>query len=275
MYKFIAKNVYAFDAEWVPDPESGRRVYNLPETLSDAEVIERMWIEGGATPEDPKPYLKTVLCRIVSVATVIRKKHRSGKISLKLYSLPGINQGAMEEAEIISRFLKGVGENKPQLVGFNSINSDIAILIQRALKNKVSVPEFCQRPNKPWEGADYFARFSDHGVDLKETIGGYGKASFSLHELATVLGIPGKVGTSGGDVPELWANGEIDQIVQYNQYDALTTYLVWLRTALFSGQLTREEYLEEEEGLKGYLKGLIEKGDVYLQIFLDKWEQLS
>jgi len=271
MYKFISDNVIAFDAEWVPDPASGRRVYDLPDDLSDAEVVEQMWLEGGATPEDPRPYLKTVLCRIVSVAAVIRKKRKGGELLLNLHSLPGTNEGVMSEYEIISRFLEGVGKIKPQLVGFNSTNADMAILLQRGLACGVTAPAFCNRPNKPWEGLDYFARYGDYNIDLKDIVGGYGKAAPSLHELAAVLGIPGKMGTSGDDVSELWANGDIEHIVKYNQYDALTTYLVWLRTVFFAGQLTLEEYEGEQLALENLL---IDSGEQHLAAYSEKWHRL-
>ena len=39
------------------------------------------------------------------------------------------------EAEIISRFLNAVGDKKPQLVGFNSLNVDLKILVQSATAN--------------------------------------------------------------------------------------------------------------------------------------------
>ena len=45
MFKTVANEVWAFDAEWVPDPEAGRVLYRLLEALTDREVetlIERM-----------------------------------------------------------------------------------------------------------------------------------------------------------------------------------------------------------------------------------------
>jgi hypothetical protein len=36
----------------------------------EAEVFEAMWKAGGATEEEPMPYLKTILCRVVSIAAV-------------------------------------------------------------------------------------------------------------------------------------------------------------------------------------------------------------
>jgi predicted PolB exonuclease-like 3'-5' exonuclease len=256
MLRFIAPTVMVFDLEWVPDPPAGRRVYNLGEDLPDEEVLKHMWQAAGATEDDPQPYLKTVLCRIVSVAAVIRSRDETGAVSLQLHSLPGTTDGAISEKELIRRFLDGVGRSGAQLVGFNSDNSDLPILLQRGLAHGISVPGFARRPEKPWEGRDYFARSSDWHLDLLSLVGGWGKATPSLHELASVAGIPGKMGTSGDNVVDLWRAGKIREVVEYNQYDALTTYLLWLRTAHFSGLVSTEQFRAEEEQLDALLRDL-------------------
>ena len=74
MFKQISQNVWAFEVEWVPDSDVGRRLSHLPNEMEEAEVFQKMWEAGGASEEDPMPYLKTVLCRVVSIAAVIRKK---------------------------------------------------------------------------------------------------------------------------------------------------------------------------------------------------------
>ena len=271
MYKFIADNVVAFDVEWVPDPASGRRIYRLPDTASDDEVLEVMWREGGATPEDPRPYLKTVMCRIVSIAAVVRKRVRS-EVKLNLISLPGLHDGEQPEGKIIRNFLEAVGNLEAQLVGFNSSNADLPILFQRALANRVTAPTFCHRPEKPWEGADYFSRSSDFNIDLKNELGGFGKAAPSLNELAASLGIPGKMGINGADVVELWRSGEFRSVVEYNQFDALSTYLVWLRSAYFSGRLTEDAFVHEEQLLEALLLREVEGGAEHLGRYLDTWK---
>ncbi|NTV02174.1 MAG: 3'-5' exonuclease [Chlorobiaceae bacterium] len=271
MYKFIADNVVVFDIEWVPDPASGRRIYRLGDTASDDEVLEVMWKEGGATPEDPRPYLKTVMCRIVSIAAVVRKRVRDG-VNLQLISLPGLREGVQREGKIIQQFLEAVGNKGAQLVGFNSSNADLPILFQRALASRVTAPTFCHRPDKPWEGADYFSRAGDYNIDLKNEVGGFGKAAPSLNELAASLGIPGKLGTDGSDVVDLWRSGEIRKIVEYNQFDALSTYLVWLRTAYFSGKLTDKAFEHEERQLESLLDQEVEDGAEHLTRFLDVWK---
>jgi len=273
MYKFITDNVVVFDVEWVPDPASGRRIYKIPDTASDDEVLDVMWRKGGATPDDPRPYLKTVMCRVISIAALVRKRVKDG-VTLKLISLPGLNVSEQAEGEIIRQFLEAVGKQKAQIVGFNSSNADLPILYQRALANRVSAPTFCHRPDKPWEGVDYFNRYSDFSIDLKDLVGGYGKAMPSLHELASSLGIPGKMGIDGADVIDLWRSGDIRKIVEYNQFDALSTHLVWLRTAYFSGMLTEDEFVQEEHKLETLLLQEIESGSEHLALFLDAWKAL-
>lgn len=66
MIRSVQDHLWAFDCEWVPDPRAGRLVYGLPADLPDRDVLAAMWKRGGATAEDPRPFLKTVLCRVVS-----------------------------------------------------------------------------------------------------------------------------------------------------------------------------------------------------------------
>jgi predicted PolB exonuclease-like 3'-5' exonuclease len=275
MLKCVPPEVWAFDVEWVPDPDSGRRVYGLPPDLADEAVLEYMWKQGGATNADPRPYLKTVLCRVVSIAAVIRKQTGDGDVSLKLHSLPSPDEPAASEPDILRRFLTALGKAKPQLVGFNSQSSDIVILLQRALSNRLALPDFCKRPAKPWEGVDYFARGNDFNIDLKEDLSGWGKATPSLHELATVCRIPGKLGTDGQDVVDLWLAGDVRRIVQYNECDAITTFLLWLRTALLAGHVTPEQHQQEEAQLEALLAERAESPEQrHLADYLAAWRSL-
>ncbi len=61
----------------------------------------------------------------------------------------------------------------------------------------------------------------------------------------------------------------------YNQLDALTTYLLWLRVAHFAGFFTPEEYSREQEMVQQLLQRELEKpGRDHLQAFLDEWARL-
>lgn len=274
MIRTAPAHVWAFDLEWVPDLASGRRAYNLPADAPDADVYAAMWANGGATEQEPRPYLKTMLCRVVSVAAVIRRVH-DGQVSLTLTSLPA--DGPMPERDLIGRFLRGLGEAtpKPQLVGFNSRDSDLPILIQRGIAQGISAPGFCRRPEKRWEGYDYFDRYNEGHVDLKDIIcGSWGKSIPKLHEFAAACGIPGKIDTRGDNVIDLWLAGNVRAIVEYNEFDAISTYLLWLRTAHFAGHFSAEALAAEETRLRDLLHKRIADGQSHLQRYVAKWDEL-
>ena len=111
MFKTVGKEVWAFDLEWCPDPQAGRLLYHLPEDMPDAEVVAEMWVRNGATEEDPTPFLKTVLCRVVSIAAIQRKVKGTGEIELNLLWLPRDVDDPKQQAEavIIGKFLQAVG----------------------------------------------------------------------------------------------------------------------------------------------------------------------
>ncbi|MDR2849797.1 MAG: 3'-5' exonuclease [Verrucomicrobiota bacterium] len=272
MIKSVANEVWAFDCEWVPDLLAGRLLYHLPEDQPSAEVLRVMWEQGGATPENPQPFLRTLFCRIVSVAAVIRRTLRNGEVQLFLSTLPeNPDDPAQDEPYILRRFLAdGVAARAPQLVGFNSRNADLRILTQRAIVNGLSLAGLCARLDaKPWESND---------IDLMDCVGGFGKAyGASLHETATLCGIPGKMDTTGNDVCGLWYSGKRRAIVEYNAFDALTTYLVWLRLAFFSGCFTQGQFVEEQRRVVRLIDDLIQKSpaNAYLRVYRDAWRDLK
>ena len=90
MIKNVKERVWAFDLEWIPDPLAGRLLHGIPDSVeSPREIMQAMWRAGGASDEDPTPFLKTVLCRIVSIAVVERRAKGEGEEpTLALLSLP-------------------------------------------------------------------------------------------------------------------------------------------------------------------------------------------
>ncbi len=277
MFKTIHPLVWAFDAEWAPDPQAGRIMYHLPDDMPDAEVMVEMWRRGGATEEDPMPFLKTIHCRVLSIAAVQRKV-KNDQVELSLMWLPRdlADETQQTERSIIGTFLQAIGKHHPQLVGYNSHSADLKILVQRGVVNGLSAPDFCRRPEKPWEGADYFARGSESNIDLLDIFGSWGKGGASLNDIASLSGIPGKFETAGEQVAQMWLTGRWREIVEYNCYDALTTYLVWLRLAFFGGHLTREQYDEEQELARHSIMEWTEKPELaFLEKYLEEWDRLQ
>lgn len=280
MIKLMHNKVWAFDAEWIPDPHAGRLLYDLPDDLSDKEVMEEMWQRNGATEENPTPFLKTVMCRMVSISAVVRDQASNGDVTLKLLSLPRdiTNPEEVKESSIITKFLEGIGKTKPQLVGYNSAAADVLILIQRGMVNGLSIPSFCKRPDKPWEGVDYFdSRNSEYSLDLKNYLSSWGKGTPSLNELATLSGIPGKMDVDGNAVAPMWLEGKLKEIVDYNEYDALTTYLVWLRCMHFSGHISSEDYPREQQYVRNLVEDLVANDPTrnHLAKYLVEWDRLE
>ncbi len=129
----------------------------------------------------------------------------------------------------------------------------------------------------PWEGYDYFdARNSEAHIDLIEILGGYGKSNPSLNEMATVCGVPGKLGVSGEEVAPMWLERRLPEIVAYNECDALSTYLIWLWMAYFGGFFNNQQYVEEHERVRNLLstEGAL-PGKEHLLKFLERWEMWS
>ncbi len=277
MFKTVQKTVWAFDIEWVPDPEAARLlVEGLDAGASDLELMEGLWQRGGGDADNPRPYLKTVLCRIVSIAAIERRVRDDGSVGLNLVSLPhDVNDpDQTKEPDIIGKFLEAAGDRKPQLVGFNSINADMTILIQRAIVNGIQADKFARRPDKPWEGVDYFARGSEFNIDLMEIVGPWGRGNPSLHEITTLSGIPGKIGIGGSRVADQWLAGDLKSIVDYNEFDAISTYLLWLRIAHFGGFFDDAGYEEEQVRLRTLLETLgSQAGKEHLLQYLEKWAQ--
>lgn len=278
MFKTLNKEVWAFDAEWVPDPLAGKLLYDLPDSLSNHEIIERMWQENGADEENPEPFLKTIMCRLVSISSVVREEDR-GKTKLHLLSLPRDinNPEELLEKNIVQRFLEQVGKRKPQIVGYNSTASDVLIFVQRAVVHGLYLPDFAKRPAKPWEGLDYFdSRNSEAHIDMKDILSSWGKGTPSLNELTVLSGIPGKIDVDGNQVVHLWLDGKMGEIVAYNEFDALSTYLLWLRLAHFGGFFSSTHYQNEICLLRDMVMELSEsKERQHLKKYLTEWDELS
>lgn len=277
MLKSVHSTVWAFDCEWVPDPQAAQNLLGLHAATTARECMQALWARAGATPDDPEPYLKPVLCRVVSVVAVQRVQAGNDRARLTLTWLPRpageFQQGG--EADILRRFLGGIGRHKPQLVGYNSQGADLKVLAQRALVHGLYLPGFGQRPDKPWEGADYHSRGSDFNLDLMDLLAGSGRGPApTLGEWAALCGFPGKPVPDGLSVAALWLDDRMPEIVERNVFGAVSTYLLWLRTAHLAGFFDDEAYAAEQESVEALLSGLAGQGEVFATRYLAAWSAL-
>lgn len=298
-----------YDIETVPCLETARRVYPQLETMAqealiaaqashdmdDPVVLDTMMRQierdslaelykiAGATEANPEPFLKYFLHRVASISGISRtlkvdQIENKTCVELKWFTLPilGVDDLVPEllEGNMIQRFLRGVSEKQPQLIGWFS-SFDMHVLLQRAQINGLSFPKL-QRPAKPWDGADYFSEHSDYSIDLLSLISSHSPQSkCTLNEYARALRIPGKMGATGADVAQMWLNGAYPAIIAYNECDTATTYLIWLDMLRFSGHVTQEDYEIEQNQFRELLGQKIEAGANHLQEFVTEWDRLQ
>jgi len=277
----IPELVLFFDMEWVPDAAAAARLFDLLEETTELDAMQSLWEKaaGYDAEQNPRPFLKYMLSRVVSIAFMSRKPvFRDGEpvLEFSLNSLPELPLAEEQATEswIIERFLYILGRRCPQLVGYNSADSDMQVLIQRGMINEVSAPAFCQRPDKPWEGSDYFRRWDneDH-LDLMKLFSVRAMTP-RLDEFARVCGFPGKIDVKGDQVTDLWLAGDLTKIVEYNQIDVLNTYLLWLRVVYFCGKMSEEDYFTEQEQFRAFLESESQKPErAFITPFLEKWPE--
>jgi len=278
----IPELILFFDLEWVPDAAGAMRLFDLPGDTTEVEAMQRLWEAAPSynAETNPRPFLKYMFSRVVSIAFLSRKvvydSERNRMVEFGLHSLPGLpfSEETVNEAEIIDKFLTWLGRKCPQLVGYNSAESDVQVLIQRGMINDIAARDFCKRPDKPWEGNDYFKKWDneDH-LDLVKRFSA-GAMMPKLDEFAKLCGFPGKIDVKGDQVTDMWLAGDITRIVEYNQIDALNTYLVWLRMVYFAGQIEEKDYMAEQEQLRDFLENETRKEEKkFLVKFLERWPQ--
>ena len=164
----MAQQIWCYDCEWAPDLMAGRRLYHLPADVPDGEVLRVMWENAaGYDPEkNPQPFLKTILCRLVSIAAVVRTVSPTQGVSLALWTVPAlgtplvgeprVDPAGVPEAEILRAFLVHYERRAPLLVGYNSRNADLHILFQRAFVNGLQLPEFFKERNNKFRVCSRF-----------------------------------------------------------------------------------------------------------------------
>jgi len=101
------------------------------------------------------------------------------------------------------------------LITYNGLNFDLPYCIQRSMMLGIKVPANV-RPL-------FLSKYKDHHIDLMQlyTCGVYGEY-VSLKELCIAFGIEPPKG-DGADVPRLYAEGNMDEIVAHCREDIRTT----------------------------------------------------
>jgi 3'-5' exonuclease len=241
----IREPILVFDIETVPDLEGGRRIHGFTglddEAAAQAMAAQRL-AEKGTDFQPPH------LHRVVAISCCLR----AGE-DFRVWSL---GEPEAPEAELIKRFFDGVEKYRPVLVSWNGSGFDLPVLHYRALIHGISAPRYWDTGHFDREAKwdNYIGRYQFRHTDLMDVLALYQARAYApLHEMALLLGLPGKLGMDGSKVAEAFRNGGIAEIRAYCETDVLNTYLIYLRFLLLRGMLSAAEHEQEVQRGKEFL----------------------
>ena len=91
-----------------------------------------------------------------------------------------------------------------------------------------------------------------------------------LEGVARLLGLPGKLGMSGGQVATLWRAGQYKQVRNYCEFDVLNTYLIFLRFEIIQGHVDPQQYNDHCARMRTLLR---ESNHEHWHQFLAAWDE--
>lgn len=255
-------NTLVFDIETVPDVEGGRRLYGLGDLDDDGVVQAMRHLRSQET--DGSDFQRHHLHRIVAISVLLERGE-----AVSLFTL-----GEPEEDEVgaIRRFFEGIERFTPVLVSWNGGGFDLPVLHYRALLHGIAAPRYWETgdEDREFRWNNYLSRFHWRHLDLMDVLAGFSpRASAPLDEIATLLGLPGKMGMHGSKVWDAYRAGAINAIRDYCETDVLNTYLVYLRFERMRGRLTESAWHSRCSGLRDSLQ---EMKRPHLDEFLSRWE---
>jgi hypothetical protein len=232
--------ILAFDIETVPDVAGIRRLYQLPDALSDHEAAEVALQKRRA--QNGSDFLALHLHRVVVISCVLRDAE-----GLKIFS---IGEPERDERAAIQKFYDGIEKYTPQLVSWNGGGFDLPVLNYRGLIAGVAAPRFWEQgdEDRDFRFNNYVSRYHHRHLDLMDVLAMYQpRNNAPLDGVAQLAGLPGKIGIGGAAVWPAYQAGRLAEIRNYCEADALNTYLLYLRFQRQRGAYTAEHYAREAQ----------------------------
>ena len=248
------QSLFVFDIETVPDTDAAKALTGSESTdvleLRKALADYHLKITDGRNDFPRQPFHK-----IVAISFVEAEIERDGMH--ERYHLSGVRSGGeidFTEEKLVQGVYQFLNRAKPRLVSYNGRNFDLPVMKFRAMKYGVSAP-WLYRSGDKWN--NYTSRYSaDWHCDLLDVLKDFGamQGGLKLDEVATVLGLPGKVGVDGSQVSDMYDRGEIGAIRDYCETDVLNTYLVYLHWQHHSGVLQKNDFAAAIQDVVAYIQ---------------------
>lgn len=234
--------ILVFDIETVPDTVAGRSLNEITGTLDERQSSEMMLAQQRA--KNGADFLPHYLHKIVAISVLLAQKGH-----VKLWSL---GESTDTEKVLIERFWAGIDKYQPTLVSWNGSGFDLPVLHYRTLFNKLQATQYWEVGEKDsnFKWNNYLNRYHLRHLDVMDMLSGYQNRAFGgLDAIASLCGLPGKQGMSGGSVLERYLSGDIEHIRNYCETDVLNTYLVYLRFEWMRGQITQQAFDQQFEAV--------------------------
>jgi 3'-5' exonuclease len=257
-------NTLVFDIETIPDVEYGRRLLDLG-SLPDNEVAAAMF--ALRREHSGSEFLPLPQQRIVAISCALRRAD-----SLRVWSL---GDEKSSERELLERFFDGIERFTPDLVSWNGGGFDLPVMHYRCMLHGVRAARYWEsgEEDTSFRYNNYLSRFHWRHLDLMDVISGFqvrGRAA--LADVASLLGLPGKLGFDGSQVFDAWKAGNIVGIRRYCETDVLNTYLIFLSFERMRGRLDTAEWQAECQRVRALLR---ESGEPHHAEFLKAWPETA
>ena len=260
----LTGNTLVFDIETVPDTVTGSRIWDLEGIVEDDQVkaMQAKRLEKTGYSD----FIAHHLHRIVAISAALRSPK-----GFKIWSVGNADSG---EKELLERFFRGIEKYQPVLVTWNGSGFDLPVIHYRSLLHSVAAPQYWEvgDTDRAFRYNNFISRFHWRHIDLMDVLSGFqhrGRAP--LHEIALLLGFPGKLGMKGSDVWSAYRNNQIEKIRNYCETDVLNTYLIYLRFEQIRGNLTDAELKREQDHVRVTLS---DEGFPHLQDYLKHWQAI-
>ncbi len=267
-------SLLVFDIETIPDTDIcnnliGEAVGEDDDILAKREAMANYHLD---ITNGQNSFLRQPFHKIVAISFLRADIKRGG--GYESFTLQEIRSGGTalsSEQELVKGFLSYVSAIKPRFVTFNGRTFDFPVLKYRAMLHGVQAGYLYKAGDK-WN--NYFQRYSvDWHCDLLDYLSEYGaSAKVKMHEVCAVMGFPGKFGTDGSAVTELYDNGQLSMIRDYCETDVVNTYLVYLRLMQHQERITTDCY---NKCIVSLLEYLSKSEKEHLLAFKAAWEKIA
>jgi predicted PolB exonuclease-like 3'-5' exonuclease len=245
-------NIFAFSIKTVPDIDSSRRLYDL-HGLSDEDVVKA--VLHKRRQQSNTEVLSHHLQRIVSISAVLR--HRD---QFRVWSLGDVESN---EEELLQRFFSGIDRYTPDLLSWDGNCFDFPVIHYRSLLYALNAGTY-------WSLGEN--NVSIRPVDLTQALGLFSSHEPApLGEVAALCGFPGRARQSAIEICDNYLQGNLQQLRDDGEIDALNTFLIYLRLLCNKGQLDSASYQHECQLVREELQN---SGAGHLQSFNNDWLDL-